>query len=314
MSFDAIRWAMAQDVEKSSAKFVLVAMADCVNMETGSDMLCWPSYRHLAARTGQDLKTVEAGVKRLRDAAFVLDTGERQGRTGSVVVYRLNTTRNGVSLPMPEPRLKPSIAPENGGASLQAAAPTTAASNPTSGATAENNSNTGFPVSNTVFPVKRPQIPFEATPKTGGGISNGTRDGTNKEPVKKARQRAADLLIPGVSLELQGDWTKVREKKRAGPITQTVIDGLLREAGKAGISAADAVTFCCEAGWQGFNAGWYADRTGRTSQRPGAPTETAFQRSKRDAVAEFTGGLADRKDQPKDVSDGDSLFIDSIAR
>jgi hypothetical protein len=49
-----------------------------------------------------------------------------------------------------------------------------------------------------------------------------------------------------------------------------VIAGLLREATKAGITPAEAVTFCCEAGWQGFNAGWYADRTkGKTPATSG---------------------------------------------
>jgi pyocin large subunit-like protein len=89
-----MRWAMSQPVAKSSAKFVLVAMADCVNAD-GATMVCWPSVRHLADMTGQDIKTVEAGMRRLREQGFIVDTKERRGETGQVIVYRLNTPKTG---------------------------------------------------------------------------------------------------------------------------------------------------------------------------------------------------------------------------
>lgn len=88
MSFDAIRWALAQPVAKSSSKFVLVAMADCVNSD-GDAMVCWPSLQHLSEVTGQDRKTVAECVKRLREEGFIVDTGERRGATGQVVAYQL---------------------------------------------------------------------------------------------------------------------------------------------------------------------------------------------------------------------------------
>jgi hypothetical protein len=56
------------------------------------------------------------------------------------------------------------------------------------------------------------------------------------------------------------DWLEVRKAKRAGPVTQTVLDGIRREAGKAGISLQDAIAHCCLAGWQGFRAEWYASK------------------------------------------------------
>ena len=79
--------------------------------------------------------------------------------------------------------------------------------------------------------------------------------------------RTKALPIPGVPPRLLADYLEVRKGKRAGEITQTVIDGLEREASKAGISVAEAVQACCEFGWQGFNAGWYADRV-KTTGRP----------------------------------------------
>jgi hypothetical protein len=78
---------------------------------------------------------------------------------------------------------------------------------------------------------------------------------------KKARiegeKPAQALAIPPALL---ADFLAVRKAKRAGPLTATAIAGLQREADKAGISLEAAVTACCEFGWQGFNAGWYADR------------------------------------------------------
>lgn len=89
MSFDAIRWALAQPVEKSSSKFVLVAMADCVNND--ADMVCWPSAAHLSRVTALDQKTVVEALKRLRATGFITATGEKRGPTRQVVAYRLTT-------------------------------------------------------------------------------------------------------------------------------------------------------------------------------------------------------------------------------
>jgi hypothetical protein len=79
----------------------------------------------------------------------------------------------------------------------------------------------------------------------------------------KKRARDPAPVIPGVSPQLLSDYLEVRKGKRAGKITPTVIAALEREAGKAGIDVADAVKACCEFGWQGFNAGWYAERVAK---------------------------------------------------
>ena len=85
---------MAQPVQKSSAKFVLVAMADCVNSKA-QEMLCWPTIETLSNMTSQDRKTVIDNIKRLQEKEFIELTGSRKGVTGSVPVYRLCSTKNG---------------------------------------------------------------------------------------------------------------------------------------------------------------------------------------------------------------------------
>ena len=67
------------------------------------------------------------------------------------------------------------------------------------------------------------------------------------------------------------DFQRLRREKRA-PLTDTALAGVRREAEKAGVPLAQAIAYCCEAGWQGFNAGWYAQRTGAQSRLGSSPS------------------------------------------
>lgn len=82
---------------------------------------------------------------------------------------------------------------------------------------------------------------------------------TSIEPsgTVKARKRAGtlaatDLVALGVDPVHARDWITARKS----PITETAWSDLQREAGKAGITAAEAVRICAVKGWRGFNAGW----------------------------------------------------------
>lgn len=136
MSVEAISWALAQPVERSSAKFVLVAMANCA----GPDMTCWPSMAYLTEATSQDRKTVLENVKRLTEAGYIQATEARAGRTAQVVVYRLTA---------PEKESQKRNSTENG------TVPKTEAKSP-------------------VFPVKESRFSVETVPKTGHGTVIGT--------------------------------------------------------------------------------------------------------------------------------------------
>ena len=85
MSVEAITWALKQDAPNSSAKFVLVVMANCANER----MECYPSISYLCAATEQDRKTVIANIQRLLECGLIEDTGQRVGATGRVKAYRL---------------------------------------------------------------------------------------------------------------------------------------------------------------------------------------------------------------------------------
>lgn len=96
--------------------------------------------------------------------------------------------------------------------------------------------------------------------RTDTDTDTDTEEEKNK---KQAKPRAFDalsyLVSAGVPEGVANDWLALRKGKRA-PATLTAIAGVEREAAKAGLSLSDAVRYCCELGWAGFNAGWYADR------------------------------------------------------
>jgi uncharacterized protein YdaU (DUF1376 family) len=56
------------------------------------------------------------------------------------------------------------------------------------------------------------------------------------------------------------DWLKLRKTKKAA-VTQTALNGIQREADKAGVSLQAALETCCERGWTGFKAEWMAAPT-----------------------------------------------------
>ena len=85
MSLDATVWAWSQQVKSSSAKLVLLALAD----RAGSDFTAWPSIETISSETELDRKTVISAIQKLTVLGLVSDTGERKGFTGHVKVYRL---------------------------------------------------------------------------------------------------------------------------------------------------------------------------------------------------------------------------------
>lgn len=116
-----------------------------------------------------------------------------------------------------------------------------------------------------------------------------TETDTEKEGEKKPSAYA-----PPLPADLLKDFLAVRKAKKAGPLTKTAMAGIAREAEKASVSLIDAVTACCEFGWQGFNAQWYAERTASkpAAAMTAANSETAYQRSMRLRVAEVSPLLA----------------------
>lgn len=106
-----------------------------------------------------------------------------------------------------------------------------------------------------------------------------TRTKTNTpsdEGVARKRAARTPTRPDDVPENVWQDFQAIRKAKRA-PLNDTALDGLRREAAKAGLGLGEAMAYCCEAGWQGFNAGWYADRAGKRAAAPAAPKSFAQQ-------------------------------------
>lgn len=85
MSFDAMRWVWNLQIVKGTDKFVLLSMAD----RADERHCCYPSMSRLQFDTGLNIKTIEAALRRLRDAGIIQKTGRKMGQTKSTPEYRL---------------------------------------------------------------------------------------------------------------------------------------------------------------------------------------------------------------------------------
>jgi uncharacterized protein YdaU (DUF1376 family) len=78
----------------------------------------------------------------------------------------------------------------------------------------------------------------------------------NQEPLTNNHKPKNTVAPPfGVTESVWQDWLKLRKAKKAA-VTQTALDGIEREARKAGISLETALAICCARGWTGFKAEW----------------------------------------------------------
>ena len=84
---------------------------------------------------------------------------------------------------------------------------------------------------------------------------------TDPKPAKPTGIAQPD----GVCQQVWADFLQVRKAKRS-PLTATALAGIEREAAKAGIGLQQALEVCCESGWAGFKADWFANQ--RTANAP----------------------------------------------
>ena len=79
---------------------------------------------------------------------------------------------------------------------------------------------------------------------------------TEREIETEKRQRATSVAPPiGVSQSVWQEFVNHRKSKKA-QVTQLVIDGIQKEADKAGFSLEDALKEVVVRNWQGFKAEW----------------------------------------------------------
>lgn len=185
MSVSAVRWAFSLPVKPASTKFVLVALANHVPKH--GERLSYPSQPELCEMTGLNPKTVKKALDQLSGEEVISDTGQRKGRTGQVIVYRLNIEEKGTENgPVKEDQERPPFDIE---------------------------SPPILPPKGTVFTVKAPQK--RTTEREGKGKGKGIRArARNTDKNKEASWQPPD----GLNLEAWSDFEKHRKEIRK-PLT-----------------------------------------------------------------------------------------------
>ena len=83
---------------------------------------------------------------------------------------------------------------------------------------------------------------------------------SQKDILRKFEER-------GCAPALLADWVAAR---KGAKVTQSVLDGMQREADKAGISLAEAVRICAENSWRGFRADYLRKDKNNNHDKPSA--------------------------------------------
>lgn len=215
-------------------KAVLISLADNAN-DHGE---CWPSISTIAERTCFSERAVQNAIKWL-EAEQVLFADRSNGRHTRYVIVPSNYIGEN-----PRRSCTPTNAPPAPPQELHPAA--------------------GAPVPPQEIP-KPPQqvrLPPQQVPSNRKEPSRTVRSNRNTSPPP------ADLL-PEVPPKLVADFLVVRKAKKL-PLTETAVDGLRREAKKAGLTLEAAIRLCCERGWASLRADWVAkDGHGSAAQHQG---------------------------------------------
>lgn len=111
-----------------------------------------------------------------------------------------------------------------------------------------------------------------------------TEADTETETEKKKTKSTAVDQPDGVSDFVWADFKKLRTAKKA-PITKTALDGIAREAAKAGVTLEKALQTCCERGWTGFKADWVAEQP-QVQRGPAFPNQTVPSKNTPDPALE----------------------------
>lgn len=101
------------------------------------------------------------------------------------------------------------------------------------------------------------------------------------QDTKPKTQKNTVVPPDGVTDIVWQDWLTLRKAKKAA-VTQTALNGIIKEAGKAGITLQAALETCCARGWTGFKAEWLKDKD--AGQKSFAEKEYDFKRKRWEAM------------------------------
>ena len=251
MSMQLMVEAMTVKVGNSTRKLVLLKLAD----QASDKGECWPSYKTIAQAAECSRTTAISHIEWLENHGFLrVESRKIDGRTNMTNVYHL-TIKNGY-LGGSDSELGGSDS-ELGGSDSELG-----------GSDSElggSDSELGGGSNSEPKPVNKNQSINQSinqihnAPANADACVESVATAKPKKPTlaKQRKQDALQLLADhGVDGQLALDYLAVREDRKARTLTQTAIAGLEREAVRAGLTLAQAVTVCVERNWAGFNADW----------------------------------------------------------
>ena len=207
-------------------------------------------------------ETVQKAINELVDLGLI----GKQSRIGLPNEYFLiSDPKKGVTPPP-----KNGGPPENGVPPKKGVTPP-----PKNGGPPEN----GVPPKKGVTPP--PKMGGGPPPKNGGHINtkykkqistNVDINTAREETAKKPTKHEADLALlaeHGIAGQIAEDFLMIRKAKRQ-PLTETAMRLIASDAGKCGMTAAQAVEYAIGNGWGSFRAEWLKNKTfGRSGNRGG---------------------------------------------
>ena len=119
---------------------------------------------------------------------------------------------------------------------------------------------------------------------TASQLTSSQEPVTNNHKPGKPKTTPSGDLFDGVSTQIVADFKAMRRKQKA-EITKTSVEGIQREAKKAGLSFEDALMICCERNWRGFKAEWIT----QPAHGPPHGYESVKDRSRRETIEGLTG-------------------------
>lgn len=211
-------------------KLVLLALCDHAN----DDGVCYPSQAFLASKCSMSYRSVINQIKRLESCGIL--TSERRQKAGS-----RQSNSYTINLNNYKSQYENSAHAESAHANF---APT-------------NVQNTTELCANSAHSFKEePSINHQLEPSIYKPTSQ------NKKRVRW--DESLNMLIAeGIDEQIASDFIAIRKAKNA-PLTQTALEGILREANKAGLTLENALRICIERNWQGFSASWLFESHNQT--------------------------------------------------
>ena len=262
MSFPALAWAVRQKLP-STQKLVLVMLAERHNKDSGQ---CNPSLELLADDCGLSRRSVIDQIAKLQTSGYLT---VRHRAKDSVKLPSQYVLHLGFGVPEKvqteanDPYLLPQKVVNDVHQGSECAAPGWCNSCTTVVNVLHQGSERAAHKPG-IEPVIEPGIEPVGVSADAQTAAPPAKPEKKNDAVKAAKPSAISKPDE-VADQVWADFLQIRKAKRS-PLTATALAGIEREAAKAGIGLQQALEVCCESGWAGFKADWFANQ--RTANAP----------------------------------------------